>query len=437
MAGRVHTAPQSGISNKSQTGVMVLATAGSGSDLISVDFKQFMEFTTEEAAGWLERTAFFFWPSSPRVLFISSDLSGNALLRTTGDYSKPLPTAKGQPPGKGHPAYHPSYTNQEIRKPAYYTSKMGRLETSYHDQPTIEFGIASIRTDGGFIVSDLPLQECKPSFRQEINKFCYFFYLWLMRRMEEETQRLLRPRPLSPESSEPIADVIHIHTPAITKPTKPVNRHEHPQTPLQTPFIPATANFNFSPPQIPSQSTEQDKSYPYTFLPGYGEIRTNEQLMDIDVATNLHYHIMIHAAMLLEYLLQKYPITGWSEDEAQQLPGSLDKDLLMHSFINASMMTTNEPISLDDCIQILESKLNRFLDKASYATVLQQNQIMKTCLMPMVTNTVKGAQSIKDTYFIIEVEDPVPENFNALPLQDNLNQLLPEGCSRFTGIRRS
>ncbi|RPA93117.1 hypothetical protein L873DRAFT_1793858 [Choiromyces venosus 120613-1] len=168
----------------------------------------------------------------------------------------------------------------------------------------------------------------------------------------------------------------------MTKPTKPVNRHEHPQIPLQTPFLPATPNFDFSLPQVPSQSTEQDKSYLYTFLPGYREIRTNEQLIDIDIATNPHYHIMIHATMLLEYVLQKYPvkcnkegkewekqvlrsasglleqITDWSEDEAQQLPGSPGKDPEMRSFVNMSMMTTNEPISLNDRIQILESKLD-------------------------------------------------------------------------------
>ncbi|RPA93760.1 hypothetical protein L873DRAFT_1511132 [Choiromyces venosus 120613-1] len=47
------------------------------------------------------------------------------------------------------------------------------------------------------------------------------------------------------------------------------------------------------------------------------------------------------------------------------------------------------------------------------------------------------AATIDDMCFIIEVQSPVPEDFNPLDLRDKLNNLLPNNCSRFTGIRRS
>lgn len=69
-------------------------------------------------------------------------------------------------------------------------------------------------------------------------------------------------------------------------------------------------------------------------------------------------------------------ITGQSQGEAgaDEFLESTSQQHLTHSFIDASTTTTNKHMSLDNCIEILESKLNRFLDTASsrYVSVLQR-----------------------------------------------------------------
>ena len=68
------------------------------------------------------------------------------------------------------------------------------------------------------------------------------------------------------------------------------------------------------------------------------------------------------------------------------------------------------------------------------------NQFLCQPYFPTSTQTPLTNYGRKIHDFIIEVEDPVPENFNPLPLRETLNQLLPTHCFRsmleFAGAAR-
>ena len=274
--------------------------------------------------------------------------------------------------------------------------------------------------------------------------------------MEQETQRQLRPRPpnrgkkrqivhSSPESSGPTADVIRIRTPAIAKPAKRVTQREHPQKELQTPFLPATLNFSFSPPQLPEQL--------------HGNQEGPEYLQTVNRALHLITHAsQLHATLYTnptrEQIAEQRLIAQAQISLERVIKGQISEDLeggvtpssedaaenSTRCFVDRSTTTTNEHISLDDRIQSLESKLHRLLNKPSYASALQ-NQVPVTYPTQKAVNcdSVPATRpiSLENTRFVIELENPVLENFDPLPLREKLNRLLPDHCARLTTIQRS
>lgn len=80
---------------------------------------------------------------------------------------------------------------------------------------------------------------------------------------------------------------------------------------------------------------------------------------------------------------------------------------------------TNEHLSLNDSTDILESKLTKFRDKASYNSVLDQNPVNRIPAIPQtppVPRAEQQPQGILPNHFVIEVWNPVPEDLNALPV---------------------
>ena len=274
--------------------------------------------------------------------------------------------------------------------------------------------------------------------------------------MEEETQRQLRPRPpnrgkkrqivhSSPESSRPTADVIHIRTPAIAKPAKRVTQREHPQKGLQTPFLPATLNFSFSPPQLPEQPCGNEGAPEYLQM-------VNRALHAITHASQLHATLYTNPT---REQIDEQRLIGQAQISLERVTkGQISEDLEggvtsssedaaenpTRCFVDRSTTTTYEHVSLDDRIQSLESKVDRLLNKPSYASALQNH-------VPVAYPTQKAANcdsapatrqiSLEHTRFVIELDNPVLENFDPLPLREKLNRLLPQHCARLTAIQRS
>jgi len=152
--------------------------------------------------------------------------------------------------------------------------------------------------------------------------------------MEEETQHALRPRPVrrakkqqivqsSPETGEQVADVIHVATPAVRKPTKPTKPLEPDpsQTQLQPPFLPGKESFICSPPA-------KDKPSPFTILPGYQKIIAPGPPVELDTQANPHYQIIYHACALLGHTIKEIdegPESPMGEREKHQLVKAIEQ----------------------------------------------------------------------------------------------------------------
>ena len=253
--------------------------------------------------------------------------------------------------------------------------------------------------------------------------------------MEDDPQCVFRPWPpksgrkrkiiqSSPEAEEQVAEVVSIPKPKVLEKPEPKKT----TTPLQPAFQTPTDAFNFSP---PVQATSES----YSIIPGYAKIISLEPT-EIRQHANPNYRVICHAAALVGEALKEgvHSIEGRQVREAleearkilfQVVSGDEPEEKPIRSFIDASTSTTNEPRSLADRMHSLECKLDTLLSKPSYAAALQHPTREVSSLSAVsVTAPVAKALSLEETRFVVEVESPVRENFNPLPLRDSLNGLL-------------
>ena len=256
--------------------------------------------------------------------------------------------------------------------------------------------------------------------------------------MEDDTQRVLRPQPpkrgrkrqiiqSSPEAGEQVAEVVSIPKPKVLKKSEPNKTI----TPLQPAFQPPTDAFNFS---LPVHTTSESAS----ILPGYAKIIVDEP-PEIRQHANPNYRVIFHAAALVEETLKAIPEGTDAEGQVyskearqarealeearkilfQVVSGERPEKKLIRSFIDASTSTTNEPGSLDDRMHSPKCKLDTLLSKPSYAAALQHppHPVSSLPAVPVTAPAAK-AVSLEETRFVVEVESPVPGNFNPLLLQD-------------------
>jgi len=131
--------------------------------------------------------------------------------------------------------------------------------------------------------------------------------------------------------------------------------------------------------------------------------------------------------------LQKITKNLVGEDLEESVRKSDERYRKARHYTDTSTATTQETVSLTDRIRVIEHKLDHLLQKPSYASVIQQH------VPPIPSQLVVQSPPtpVEDTRFIVEVENPVPKDFNPLTLREKLNNLLPPHASRFTAIRRS
>ena len=212
---------------------------------------------------------------------------------------------------------------------------------------------------------------------------------------------------------------------------------KNPSTPVPTQLT--QLNFNFSPPGFPTNGEGPEylervkralqlmvhasrlHSTPY-------ENPTNEQIPE---------HLQLEEARVLLENVASGKISKVGEGSGNSASENNTQSSTCR-FVDISSSTTSENLSLSDRIHSFVYKLDKLLSKPSYASALQQDSPSpsKATRLAHTPYHAHHAQ-MEDTRFIIEVEDPVPENFNPQPLQEKLNQLLTTNCSRFTPLRRS
>ena len=95
--------------------------------------------------------------------------------------------------------------------------------------------------------------------------------------------------------------------------------------------------------------------------------------------------------------------------------------------------TTQETISLINRIRVIEHKLNPLLERPFYASVIQK-YVLSISRQPVVQSLFTP---VEDTCFIVEIENPISNDFNVLNLWEKLNNLLSLHASWFTAICRS
>ena len=209
---------------------------------------------------------------------------------------------------------------------------------------------------------------------------------------------------------------------------------EKTSTPVHTHLT--QSNFDFSPPGFPvyGEGPEYLEMVKRALQLMVHASRLHTALYENPTNKQIYEHRHLEEARVL---LEK--VASGRVTEVGEGPGnSISEDNTQNStrcFVDVSTTTTSEDLSLSDRIHSLECKLDKLLSKPSYASAVQQAS--PPCGKATSSAHTPSQVRTEDTRFIIEVEDPVPENFNPLPLRETLNQLLPTHCSRFTALRRS
>ena len=179
-------------------------------------------------------------------------------------------------------------------------------------------------------------------------------------------------------------------------------------------------NFDFSPPGFPA----------YGDGPEYLEIVKRAVQLIVHVSrlpsalyerpTNKQTHERQHLEEA-RLLLQKVASGQVSEVEegSGKFTSEHNTENSTRHIVDVSTTTTSDNVSLSDRIHSLEYKLDKLLSKPSYASALQQ--VSTPSGKARSSAQISCQVSTVDTRFIIEVEDPVPGNFNPLPHQETLN----------------
>jgi len=283
------------------------------------------------------------------------------------------------------------------------------------------------------------------------------------RRQMESSQRILRERPpkkkkerkeknpdvFASENSAP-AEVIRVHIPRAEAIHVRLPNSEQPKSATPAPKSLRKANSR----TVASATTD------LLPLPGT-ETREDYLLVVEDAIDSILLAFQIHSKQhpqptkeqkverkLLDdtcIVLQMITKNLINEDyeESLQSPEGATTALVTRSFTDASTSTTTtttctEDLSLAQRIQSLESKLDQLLSKPSYASIVQRNNQPETKqedTLPL--ERISKSPGLDNTRFVVEVRNPVPKDFNPLPLREKLNAMLPPHASRFTAIRRS